>query len=148
VSAQIMTGNMTFRCSATALDVRRMLSELRARLAAENLRDDDCSNIEIALAEALNNIVEHAYRPRPYGTITLTLSVGQRHLTCELRDQGAAMPRLAPPAGPAPDVTCQRATLPEGGFGWSLIRALTARLHYLRDEEENRLILDFDLGAP
>lgn len=143
-----MTDDMTLRCRATAFDVRWMLGELRARLAAENLRDDDCSNIEIALAEALNNIVEHAYRPGPHGLITLTLSVGQRHLTCELRDQGAAMPGLAPPDGTVPDVTCPRATLPEGGFGWSLIRALTARLHYLRDEEENRLILDFDLGAP
>lgn len=143
-----MTDDMTLRCRATAFDVRRMLGEMRARLAAENLRDDDCSNIEIALAEALNNIVEHAYRPGPHGLITLTLSVGQRHLTCELRDQGAAMPGLAPPGGTVPDVTGPRATLPEGGFGWSLIRALTARLHYLRDEEENRLILDFDLGAP
>ena len=143
-----MTDDMTFKCSATAVDVRRMLGELRVRLAAENLSDDDCSNIEIALAETLNNIVEHAYRPGAHGTITLTLMVGQRRLTCEVRDNGVAMPGLAPPAGTAPDITSQRATLPEGGFGWSLIRALTARLHYLRDGEENRLILDFDLGTP
>lgn len=143
-----MIDGVMFRCSATALDVRRMLGELRARLVAENLPDEDCSNIEIALAEALNNIVEHAYRPGPHGTITLTLSVGQRRLTCELRDQGVAMPGLAPPVGTVPDVSGQRATLPEGGFGWSLIHALTARLHYLRNEEENRLILDFDLGNP
>lgn len=143
-----MTGDVTFKCSATALDVRRMLGEVRARLAAENLPEDDCSNIEIALAEALNNIVEHAYRTGPHGTITLTLVVGPKRLTCELRDKGMAMPGLAPPAGTAPDITGQRATLPEGGFGWSLIHALTARLHYLRDRKENRLILDFDLGTP
>lgn len=143
-----MTDDARFRCSATALDVRRMLGDVRTRLSDENLRDDDCSNIEIALAEALNNIVEHAYGPGVHGTITLTLSVGQRRLTCELRDQGAAMPGLAPPGGAAPDVTCQRAILPEGGFGWSLIRVLAARLHYLRDDEENRLILGFDLRAP
>lgn len=142
-----MTDDVTLKCNATALDVRRMLAELRARLAAETLPEDDCSNIEIALAEALNNIVEHAYRPGPDGTITLTLSVGPQYLTCELRDRGMAMPDLAPPAGTAPEITGQRATLPEGGFGWSLIHALTARLHYLRDGEENRLTLDFDLGA-
>ena len=143
----MMTDDVSLRCSATALDVRRMLGELRAHLAAENLPDDDCSNVEIALAEALNNIVEHACRPGPHGTITLMLSVGQRNLTCELRDRGVAMPGLAPPGGTVPDITGLRATLPEGGFGWPLIHALTARLHYLRDGEENRLILDFDLDS-
>ena len=142
-----MTADVTFRCRATAFDVRRMLGRLRARLAAEDLPEDVCSNIEIALAEALNNIVEHAYRPGSHQSITLTLSAGPRGVTCELRDRGAAMPDLAAPAGTAPDVTGQRAALPEGGFGWSLIHALTARLHYRRDKEENRLTLDFDLAG-
>lgn len=142
-----MTADMTFKCRATPVDVRRMLGTLRTRLATEELSDEDCNTIEIALAEALNNIVEHAYRPDDRGTITLTLSVGPRRLTCELRDLGVAMPGLAPPDGTAPDVGGPRATLPEGGFGWFLIRALTARLHYRREGAENRLILDFDLDV-
>ncbi|MFO7759017.1 MAG: ATP-binding protein [Roseovarius sp.] len=147
MSAQIMTADMTFECRATPVDVRRMLGRLRTRLAAEDLSDEKCSTIEIALAEALNNIVEHAYRPDERGAITLTLSVGPRRLTCELRDLGVAMPGLGPPDGTAPDVGGLRATLPEGGFGWSLIRALTARLHYMREGTGNRLILDFDIDV-
>lgn len=139
---------MTFTCDATALDVRRMLAELRERLAVETIADDDRGTVEIALAEALNNIVEHAYEPDAAGTITLTLWIGPTRLSCELRDEGAALPGLAPPRAAAPDVTGPRETLPEGGFGWSMIHALTARLRYLRDGTKNRLILDFDLASP
>lgn len=144
-----MKAEMTFTCDATALDVRRMLGALRTRLARAGITAEDRGTVEIALAEALNNIVEHAYQPDADGspgTITLTLSIGPTNLSCELRDEGVALPGLAPPAASAPDVTGPRETLPEGGFGWSLIRALTARLYYLRDGAENRLILHFDLA--
>jgi serine/threonine-protein kinase RsbW len=144
--AQAMTAEMTLTCDATALDVRRMLGELRTCLRDTNLSGEDVGTVEIALAEALNNIVEHAYRPDTPGTITLTVSIGPAVLSCELRDEGVALPGLAPPCAAAPNVTGPRERLPEGGFGWSLIFALTARLRYLRDGTENRLILDFDLG--
>jgi serine/threonine-protein kinase RsbW len=137
----------TFHCNATSLDVRGVLSELRAHLETRNIREDDCSNIELALAEALNNIVEHAYALALPGTITLLLRIGEGQLTCELRDSGRAMPSLVPPDATGPDVTPTLAALPEGGFGWSLIHALTVHLHFIRDGSENRLVLDFDLGA-
>ncbi|MEI4231621.1 ATP-binding protein [Roseovarius sp. D22-M7] len=138
---------MTFTCDATALDVRRMLAELQECLAVETIADDDRGTVDIALAEALNNIVEHAYHPDTPGTITLTLWIGPTRVSCELRDKGVALPGLEPPHAAAPDVTGPRETLPEGGFGWSIIHALTARLCYLRDGAENRLILDFDIAS-
>ena len=101
---------------ATALDVRRMLGELRAHLAAENLPDDDCSNIEIALAEALNNIVEHAYRPGPHGTITLTLSVGPRRLTANCGTRARRMPGLAPPGGTRPTLPASARPFPRAAL--------------------------------
>lgn len=142
-----MTGEITLRCNATALAVRHMLDTLRAHLLNEPLPDDVCGNIEIAMAEALNNIVEHAYYPGSAGTIMLTVRIGPSRVSCEVRDHGVALPGLGPLSGLPPDVSGLRASLPEGGFGWSLIHALTARLCYLRDGAENRLVLDFDRGT-
>lgn len=146
INAQMMPRDATFHCNATSLDVRRVLSDLRAHLKARHIDEDDCSKIELALAEALNNIVEHAYTLEGPGTITLLLNIGDDQLTCELRDAGKAMPDLVLPGATGPDVTSTLAALPEGGFGWSLIHALTVHLHYMRDGSENRLVLDFDLG--
>jgi serine/threonine-protein kinase RsbW len=145
---QIMTADMGFECATTPAEVRRMLGHLRACLAAEGLSGHACGTVEIALAEALNNIVDHACRPGERGSIRLTLSIGPGRLICELRDPGGVMQGLVPPDGTLPDVRGPRASLPEGGFGWSLIHALTARAHYRREGAENRLTLAFDLTRP
>lgn len=146
MKAQITPGDATFHCEATALDVRRVLGDLRTHLRAGDIREDDCGDIELALAEVLNNIVEHAYAVSGPGTITVVLWVGPDRIICEVRDQGAAMPDLQSPIAFAPNATSPK-SLPEGGFGWSLIHALSLRLVYLRDGAVNRLILDFEIGT-
>ena len=133
-------------CIATESTVRDLLIDLRARLLAARLSVGDCGTIEIALAEALNNIVEHAYPPDAPGGIALRIDLSAARLRCELRDQGTALPGLAPPDNGLPDLGGPPETLPEGGFGWSLIRALTTRLIYERRDGENRLTLEFNLS--
>jgi len=131
-------------CIATPAAVRELLIGLRARLGTETLSEDACGKVEIVLAEALNNIVEHAYPQESPGDIALTLSLDSTPLRCELRDRGGPLPGLAPPETALPDLTGPRETLPEGGFGWTLIRALTTRLSYDRREGENVLTLEFN----
>lgn len=143
-----MTPDMTFTCDATPMAVRRVLGDLRRRLGAADIPDDAAGTIEIALAEALNNIVEHAYQPGAPGPISMTLSAGETCVSCELRDRGMALAEFKPPERAAPDLTGARATLPEGGFGRSLIFALADRVRYQRHDTENRLILDFELAPP
>ena len=94
---------------------------------------------QIVLAEALNNIVEHAYGAPGMGKIELTLCLLDDHIQVELRDSGKPMPdRVIPSAdsprtGPAPE------TLPEGGFGWKIIDDLTQDLNYRRNPGGNVL---------
>ena len=52
-----------FRLSATEADVRAALIALRAQLADWQLGDDLCGRAELVLAEALNNVAEHAFAP-------------------------------------------------------------------------------------
>lgn len=143
---QIMADTIRVECIATQSAVRDLLIGLRTWLRAANLSEENCGNVEIALAEALNNVVEHAYPADLPGGIALDLALTAVCLRCELRDQGAALPGLVPPDTGLPPLDGPRESLPEGGFGWSLIRTLTSRLSYERRDGENRLTLEFNLN--
>lgn len=130
--------------AANFLAVRHGLAAL---LAAEPLRglSDECrGRAEIVLAEALNNIVEHAYAGAA-GQIDIALRLDGGALSCQIRDRGRAMPNLALPLGVLRDFGDD---LPEGGFGWFLIHALAQGLDYARQDGQNclRFELATDLG--
>lgn len=117
--------------------VQRAISGLATHPACARLSPDTVMNAEIVLAEVMNNIVEHAYAAVS-GDITVTLRPTDRGLDCILTDCGAAMPGLALPEGafqPLGDID----DLPEGGFGWFLIRSLVEDLSYQRQDGKNRL---------
>ena len=111
---------------------------------ASNVSDTARACVEIVLAEVLNNIVEHAF-PAPQEhhaaarIITLDLHAHGAALHCTIRDEGAAMPALCLPPGHCPDLGTAPENLPEGGFGWFLIRSLTCDLRYVREPGCNRL---------
>lgn len=131
--------------------VRGALSRVLAALKPRGLTRDQEETFELILAEILNNIVEHAY-DQQVGTITLRLSAEDLAVRCEVTDHGREMPGGAPPAGGTIPTEAEMAALavpelPEGGFGWSLIRALTQDLRYDRDGKTNRLSFRFSLAA-
>lgn len=131
---------------ATADAVRRALTGPVADILAgvdPALR----ATVETVLAEALNNIVEHAYAGRA-GMISLGLHLSPSGLFCCLNDDGAPMPGGRLPVGCQPAGLRGDAT-PEGGFGWHLIRSLVRDLGYERRGGRNRLCfrIPFD-GVP
>ncbi|WP_296663798.1 ATP-binding protein [Roseovarius sp.] len=132
---------------ASDLAVRDLLTRTRDWLRAHALPDETCGTVELVLAEALNNIVEHAYPPDAPGAIRLALQHGPTHLVCILSDHGTALPGGVLPDGTLPDHDVARDALPEGGFGWFLIRDLTDRLDYRRDAGWSHLTLEFHLPA-
>ena len=128
--------------------VRRALQKVLASPLLTNPRqtaqeDDLRGTAEIVLAEVLNNIVEHAYADQA-GNITLRLVRHDGGLHCTVSDTGAPMPGLCLPAGRSQPLA-DLADLPEGGFGWFLIRSLTVGLDYRRIAGVNRL--SFQLPA-
>ncbi|MCR9124827.1 MAG: ATP-binding protein [Rhodobacteraceae bacterium] len=106
-----------------------------------------CIALEIAVSEALNNIVEHAYAGRPPGVISISLLHTAPDLVVDILDGGAAFPGGVLPEGRPVDVSGAHETLPEGGFGWHLIRSLTAHLEYTRTDNRNHLRLSFDFTS-
>lgn len=129
--------HLTF--SASPSGIRDALARMMAAMPLSDLSDSGRGAAELVLAEALNNIAEHAYSGQA-GPVTVTLRNASRGLACLVVDQGAPMPGGTLPEGSQCDRTgLALADLPEGGFGWHLIRSLTRDLAYARIAGTNRL---------
>lgn len=125
------------RFTSGDIATRETLIEVAEALTAAGLSEDDIANAELILAEALNNIVEHAYAGTE-GPVELEIAIARDRLDCALRDQGREAPIGYPPDPPLPEIEPPLA-LPEGGFGWHIIRCLTTDLRYRREAGWNVL---------
>lgn len=121
--------------------VRRALEKAGAIRPLRSLTNDARGTAEIVIAEALNNIVEHAYSTTE-GEIELSLKWSEGKLSVLITDRGQPMPGGNLPEGllPAADTN----DLPEGGFGWFLIRELSQDLQYCRADGRNHLFFRLD----
>ena len=126
--------------------VREALARMMEQLIALELSDEDRGNVELVLAEAMNNIVEHAYVGKPHGTVELHIMPTDSGLVCHLRDEGHPMPEGKAPMGNQAMLDCETEDLPEGGFGWSLIRDLAHELNYTRVSGKNLLSFRIAVG--
>ncbi len=125
-----------FMLPSDAISIREGLVGLFALDLMEPLTAESLSAAQIVLAEALNNVVEHAYAQYP-GKIEIWVTRRESYLFIRIMDDGLAMPGGDLPCGKPgwPE------DLPEGGFGWSLIRNLSHDLTYARDGKRNLLSL-------
>ena len=121
----------------TPESVRDLLVWLSARSLFTEMPAEVRGTAELVLAEALNNVVEHAYANFS-GNVRVMMSWRQGDLRVIIEDDGLEMPGYDMPQGILK--TVQKADdLNEGGYGWFLIRKLTKNLSYRRHGGCNRL---------
>ncbi|GAB4263278.1 MAG: ATP-binding protein [Pararhodobacter sp.] len=125
------------RFEAGDLATRAVLQDLVAFLADAGIGDDDLVNVELILAEALNNVSEHAYAGGT-GPVEVVVEVQRTGLFCRIADRGKGIPSGQAPDPDLPTIN-PPSDLPEGGFGWHIIRCLTRDLTYGREAGWNRL---------
>jgi len=126
---------------ADPLAVRAALMQVKTWLGSEGVGQDDLGNVEIVLAEALNNIAEHSYRQGTAGPVTISVKRTRDELCIMLTDNGRAIPEITL-SGRGPGHDCpEPELLNEGGFGWYLIRCLTRDVVYFRKNSTNHLQL-------
>jgi len=124
--------------------VRRTVQETVDVLSRDcAVRPEDIDTIQIILAEALNNVVEHAYPEDSKGDVTLMIRRRRGALMCEIKDRGRPMPNGRVPVGNHPSAKTDDGPMPEGGYGWFLIRELVRDLIYDRKNGENVLFMTF-----
>lgn len=138
-------GTLSLRLASTTEDVRAALAHVTAKLSSAGMCRDALGTLELVLAEALNNVVEHAYAGCAEGSIEVRLHWGQAALRLEVRDAGAPMPDLVLPQGRLVPLGAG-GDLPEGGFGWYLIRKLATDVSYRREDGQN--LLELVVPAP
>ena len=118
--------------------VRNILSRCKKRLERFDLSAETLGDFEMVVAEALNNVVEHAY-PDQSGPIRVHIEMKSGDLSIDITDQGLGMPDGKAPDGTAQSVNVDLMALPEGGFGWFLIRNQAHNVEYVRSAWENHL---------
>lgn len=123
-----------------------LLTDLRRALTARDHPEARQATWELVLAELLNNVVEHAYRGDHTRMIGYWLLFSHEGVAGQIWDAGLPMPGLTLPRGAAAVVDGPLADLPEGGFGWNLIRRLTERIEYRRIDGVNQL--EFTVASP
>lgn len=123
---------------ASPTAVRDSLARMLAESPLRDLPADDRGTAELVLAEVLNNVTEHGYAAGA-GPVSVTLTPVAGGTRCLVVDQGVAMPGGVLPEGRLPVGDALPEDLPEGGFGWHLIRSLTLDLTYDRAGGCNRL---------
>lgn len=132
----------------TELGVRRAMQGLMGHLGGAC--DDDAwrARVEIAVTESLNNIVEHAFAdggmPMARRLIRIRCDTALDVIRVEIEDNGCPLPGGKLPAGLAADLDVPVEDLPEGGFGWFLIRSLANTICYCRTSGWNQLKMVFE----
>lgn len=116
---------------------RAVLAAIDARLDALGIDPDDRASVELIVAEVLNNIGEHAYGGKA-GPVELVIEIDRTGLVCRLSDRGVPLPGGVMAANGPPPIQPPE-NLPEGGFGWHIIRCLASELRYWRQDGWNRL---------
>lgn len=133
--------------NADPLSVRVALRTALARFLRQMTREE-AGTLELVLAEVLNNIVEHGYAESGRGMITLSLVRDGRGLSCSISDDGVELPPTCLQRVTGEAARPQPEALPEGGFGWFLIRDLVEDLGYHRANDRNLLAFRLPLQAP
>lgn len=107
---------------------------------------DDKANVEIVMAETINNIIEHAYQFERNQPVEVALKEHSGHLTIAFVDEGRPMPFGQIPVEKPRNIDCSPNDLPEGGFGWQIIRSLSESVCYSRKGGRNLLKLKLTLS--
>ena len=124
---------MSFR--STFAEIRSVLSLVLADKTIQRLGSDLSHDLELVLAEALNNVAEHAYGEGIPGQVSLSVMIENGLVRTEIRDYGR--PFLGFSA--RRDVASPEE---EGGRGILLMRSICRSVDHRRQGDENILTLE------
>ena len=99
------------------------------------ISDGNIREIELCLAEALNNIIKHAYKGSENNTIEISMEIRNKQFKVILIDYGIERSNLNKPTLEFDPNDIE--SLPEGGMGLFIIEQLMNETNYLRDGNKN-----------
>jgi len=119
-------------------EVPRLIDEVEGFCAARSLPAPSTSGLNVALDEALSNIVLYGYRDGGQHQICVDVRPLSDRLVLEIRDDGVAFDPLQ---ARAPDLTLDLDHRPIGGLGLHFMRSILDDISYRRDDGWNVLTM-------
>jgi|SRR5581483_757656 len=111
--------------------VADFIAEVASKGRLTQRQSDD---VQMAVDEAVTNVMEHAYGGRSNGQILITCTVNAREFAVEIRDNGKP---FDPSQLRVPDVKSPLSERTIGGLGVFFMRKLMTRVEFSRDEAGN-----------
>lgn len=118
---------------------------VRALCATGGVPARECAQVELALDEAVNNVIRHAYRGEAGHPVLVTFTLRDGQFSIELEDEGLPMP---PREAPVLDFDpTDIANLPEGGMGLFIIHNVMDHVEFQRRGGRNAMVMTRRLAA-
>jgi serine/threonine-protein kinase RsbW len=123
-------------------EVRRV-AEWLADVGKGRIDEAVLDDLQLVVAEAVNNIIRHAYREEPGRPISVRLEIAAAGITLVLRDSGQAPPPGFPQSkvGSLEVDPSDLAALADSGRGLAIIKSCVDQMDYVRDGSFNELSL-------
>jgi anti-sigma regulatory factor (Ser/Thr protein kinase) len=115
---------------------QRLLAAFENFARENNLPDDARKNADLALEEAITNILSYAFADKNEHTIEVQFTVARGELLIEIADDGRP---FDPTKHPIPDLTIPADRRKIGGLGIHMIRQSMDTLEYHRTGDRNIL---------
>lgn len=126
---------------ASRLDLVRLLGlAVRGICQGLPLTPDEADALELAVCEAANNSIKHAYKGRADGSVRVTVVVDGTGLVVCVQDQGAPLEDRQKLTNEL-KVPQSLEELPEGGMGLYLIRKAADSVGYKAGAPDNVLVI-------
>jgi len=132
-----MTVELVLSLKNDPAETERLTARVTEFGARHALPDRIVSHVNLALDEAITNIVFYAYDDADDHEIDVRISLAQGMLTAELVDDGRAFDPLQVVA---PDLAAPLEERAVGGLGVHLMRHLVDDIQYRRDGGRNHLV--------
>jgi serine/threonine-protein kinase RsbW len=133
-----MPGSFSFTIDAEIANIPVATDGIADYLTSAGVAAEIIPDIELAVDEAITNIIMHGYRKGP-GTIAITCTIEKDRVKIAIRDSA---PAFNPLTIPPPDITADLADRVAGGMGIFLIRKVMDEVGYEYKEGQNVLTME------
>lgn len=134
-----IAGNMMKTFPARLDSLYPMLEYVKEKSLANGFSETDFHKIEIAVEEALVNVIHHGYKDRDNGQITINCISSPHQLRIIIEDNGIAHNPLTSKRTPDFKESLENREL--GGYGVHFITEIMDEVQYERKGEKNCLTL-------
>ncbi len=139
ITINILTNNKLFTINSDYKNVTSVCFITKTFCEDSNVKEETIKEIELCLAEALNNIIKHSYKGENTNLVDIALSIEDNKFSVALTDYGFPRENLDKPKLEFDPNDID--SLPEGGMGLFIISQLMDENIYSAEGDKNTFTL-------